>query len=318
MRPVHILAVRPRKPTAPGSTPGIGHGYRRADAFEAPSAVLARVPFAPMPDQPWAETALRIGLIVLVAVAAFALLRLAIRVSLRHLLERRAGEATRGRLPAAEVERRVATVGRLAVRVAGSTIAVIAALMVLGLFGLDIGPALAGLGVVGIAVGFGAQSLVRDWFAGIFIVIENQFSEGDVVRIAGVEGVVEDFSLRRTTLRDLDGTIHSVPNGHITVASNLTRLWETVAVPVRLADRGDSAGAREAVDRVGRNLKAYPEWSTRLVGPPSLTRVTADDGEGALLEVTAQARSTERGVAEQELRRRIRAELKRSGIRVRT
>ena len=81
-------------------------------------------------------------------------------------------------------------------------IAIIAVLMALDLFGIDIGPAVAGLGVVGIAVGFGAQTLVRDWLAGIFIVLENQYSAGDVVRIAGVEGVVEDFSLRRTTLRD--------------------------------------------------------------------------------------------------------------------
>ncbi len=82
---------------------------------------------------------------------------------------------------------------------------------------------MAGLGVVGIAVGFGAQTLVRDWLAGIFVVLENQYSAGDVVRIAGVEGVVEDFSLRRTMLRDADGTMHSVPNGQIIVASNLSR-----------------------------------------------------------------------------------------------
>ena len=273
-----------------------------------------------MLDQPWTEAALRIGLIVLLAVAAFALVRVAIRVSLRHLVERRAHEVGRGTLPAAEVERRVATVGRLAVRVAGSTIAVIAVLMILGLFGLDIGPALAGLGVVGIAVGFGAQSLVRDWFAGIFIVVENQFSEGDVVRIAGVEGIVQDFSLRRTTLRDLDGTVHSVPNGHITVASNLTRLWATVAVPMRLADRGDSARAGEAINRVGDELKADPAWTSRLVGAPSVTRVAAgtEADEGAILEVTAQARITDRDAVQQELRRRIRAELKRSGIRVKT
>ncbi len=138
----------------------------------------------------------------------------------------------------------MATIGRLAVRVAATVIAVIAALMMLGLFGINIGPALAGLGVVGIAVGFGAQSLIRDWFAGVFIVVENQYSEGDVVRIAGVEGVVQDFSLRRTTLRDLDGTIHSVPNGQIIVASNLTRLWGPLrgrgqaGRPRRLGSRG--------------------------------------------------------------------------------
>ena len=95
--------------------------------------------------------------------------------------------------------------------------------MVFGVFGIDIGPAVAGLGVVGIAVGLGAQTLVKDWLAGVFVVLENQYSQGDAVRIGGVEGLVEDFSLRRTLLRDSDGAVHSVPNGQIIVATNLSR-----------------------------------------------------------------------------------------------
>jgi small-conductance mechanosensitive channel len=109
------------------------------------------------------------------------------------------------------------------VRVLAIFVAAIAALMILDQFGIDIGPAVAGIGVVGIAVGLGAQTVVKDWLAGIFVVLENQYSRGDLVRIAGVEGTVEDFSLRRTTLRDSDGTVHTVPNGQITVASNLSR-----------------------------------------------------------------------------------------------
>ena len=89
----------------------------------------------------------------------------------------------------------------------------------------NIGPAIAGLGVVGVAVGFGVQHLVRDYLNGALILIENQSSKGDVIRVGGVSGTVEDFSLRRTTLRDLDGVVHTVPNGEITIASNLTRVW---------------------------------------------------------------------------------------------
>lgn len=268
-----------------------------------------------MPGQPWTHIALLIGLIAVVSATAFALVRLAIGVGLRHLLDRRNAEAGLGGLPAAERERRVATIGRLAVRVAATVIAVIAALMVLGLFGIDIGPALAGLGVVGIAVGFGAQSLIKDWFAGIFVVVENQYSEGDIVRIAGVEGVVQDFSLRRTTLRDLDGTVHTVPNGQIVVASNLTRLWAPLLVEVKLADRGDSARAGEAINRTGRAMKADPEWSPLLTDAPSVARVAADKGEGGVLQVAGQVKAAERGAAEKELRRRILAELKDTGIR---
>ena len=178
-----------------------------------------------LPDLPDSvEIGLQLALIALAALIAFLVLRATVSISVRHLIERRTAESGGGILPPAELERRVNTVARLAVRVAGTGIAVIAVLMALDLFGIDIGPAVAGLGVVGIAVGLGAQTLVKDWLAGIFVVLENQYSAGDTVRIAGVEGVVEDFSLRRTVLREGDGTVHSVPNGQITVASNLTHV----------------------------------------------------------------------------------------------
>jgi moderate conductance mechanosensitive channel len=171
----------------------------------------------------WADVGLSIAAIVLVAAAAIVAIRFGARVSTRHLLERRAAEADASVLPAVELERRVTTIERLLVRVLAIFVAAIAALMILDQFGIDIGPAVAGIGVVGIAVGLGAQTVVKDWLAGIFVVLENQYSRGDLVRIAGVEGTVEDFSLRRTTLRDSDGTVHTVPNGQITVASNLSR-----------------------------------------------------------------------------------------------
>ncbi len=125
---------------------------------------------------------------------------------------------------------------------------IIAGLMILRAFGLDIGPAVAGLGVVGVAVGFGAQHLVRDYLNGALILIENQFSKGDVIRAAGVAGTVEDFSLRRTTLRDLDGVVHTVPNGEITVASNLTRVWSRINLDVIVAYGTDIDKATEVVD----------------------------------------------------------------------
>lgn len=186
------------------------------------------------------EIGLQITLIAGAALVGFLALRAAVGISVRHLIERRTSESGGGILPPAELERRVNTIARLAVRVAATMIAVMAALMALDLFGIDIGPAVAGLGVVGIAVGLGAQTLVRDWLAGIFVVLENQYSSGDVVRIAGVEGVVEDFSLRRTTLRDMDGTVHTVPNGLVTVASNLTLVKRDAQIPA--AAPGDADG----------------------------------------------------------------------------
>jgi moderate conductance mechanosensitive channel len=167
-----------------------------------------------------AELVLRIALIAVAALVAIIGLRIAVNIGVRQVVEHRSAD---GQMAPADVEGRVRTVGQLVVRVGAAVILVIAALMVLGELGIDIGPAIAGLGLVGIAVGLGAQTLVKDWLAGIFVVLENQYSYGDLVRIGGVEGTVEDFSLRRTLLRDADGSIHTVPNGQILVATRLTR-----------------------------------------------------------------------------------------------
>jgi small conductance mechanosensitive channel len=175
------------------------------------------------PMEPWATTTVRVLLILLTAAIAYAAVRLALRAAVRHVLDRRDRQAEESSLTPMEIERRVVTLGRLAGRIVGAVIVTVAALMVLDQFAIDIGPAVAGLGVLGVAVGFGAQTLIRDWLAGIFIVTENQYSAGDLVRIAGVEGVVEDLSLRRTTVREPDGTLHTVPNGQVIVASNLSR-----------------------------------------------------------------------------------------------
>jgi small-conductance mechanosensitive channel len=173
--------------------------------------------------EPWAATTLQVLLILLAAAIAYAAVRIGLSAAARHVLDRRDRQAEETGLTPMEMERRVVTLQRLAGRTVGVVIVIVAALMVLDLFAIDIGPAVAGLGVLGVAVGFGAQTLIRDWLAGIFIVTENQYSAGDLVRIAGVEGVVEDLSLRRTTLREPDGTLHTVPNGQIIVASNLSR-----------------------------------------------------------------------------------------------
>jgi len=135
-------------------------------------------------------------------------------------------------------------------------ILLIALVMILGELQLDIGPAIAGLGIVGIAVGFGAQSLVRDYFNGALILIENQFSRGDVVTIAGVSGTVEDFSMRRTTLRDLNGVVHTVPNGEIRVASNQTRVWARINQDVTVSYGTDIEKATRVVNDVGQAMVA--------------------------------------------------------------
>jgi small-conductance mechanosensitive channel len=272
-------------------------------------------PMPAIPDLPDSvDSLLRVGLVVVTALIGFLVLRQVVRVSVRSLLERRAAESEDESMPPLELERRVSTIARLVVRIGGAVLAVIAVLMILGEFDIDIGPAVAGLGVVGIAVGFGAQTLIRDWLAGIFIVLENQYSEGDVVRIAGVDGVVEAFSLRRTTLRDLDGTVHTVPNGQITVASNMTRLWSRVNLDVGVAFDSDIDRATALIDRVGEELQADEEWGPRLLEAPAVVRVDAVAGSVVTLKVLGQVRAAEQWAVAGELRKRILAAFAREGI----
>ncbi len=265
-----------------------------------------------LPDLPVSvEITLQIALIALAALVGFLVVRAGVGISVRHVLERRREETGTGTLPQAELERRVRTIGTLVVRVAGAVLAIIAVLMTLDLFGIDIGPAVAGLGVVGIALGFGAQALVRDWLAGIFIVLENQFSAGDMVRLVGVEGVVEDFSLRRTTLRDLDGTLHVVPNGQIIVASNLARLWAYLSLDIGVAADTDLDRASNVVGQVGEELKADAEWGVRLLAPPQVVRIGASPGT---VRVQVQVRTADQRTLGDELRQRILAAFDRAGI----
>ncbi|MCV0403762.1 MAG: mechanosensitive ion channel family protein [Chloroflexi bacterium] len=267
-------------------------------------------------ETPSVVVGVQIVLIVIAALAAFLLIRTAVGIAVHHLLERRAEEAGTDLLAAPELERRIQTIRRLVVRIAGAVIAIIAVLMSLQLFGIDIGPAIAGLGVVGIAVGFGAQTLVRDWLAGIFIVLENQYSQGDIVGIAGVEGKVEDFSLRRTTLRDLSGTVHTVPNGQITVASNMTRLFSRVNLDVGVAYDTDLDRASELINTVGDDMLADPEWGNRMLDAPRVVRVD-DLGDSAVtLKVLGEVRAAEQWAVGGELRKRILATFSRNGIEI--
>ena len=263
----------------------------------------------------WARTTLLpVLFIVIVALVAVRLARLFVTHTVKALLDREATEGTAQQLSAAEVKKRMDTLGGLATQLITFFIGVIALLMILGTLGLDIGPAVAGLGVVGIAVGFGAQSLVRDFFNGALILIENQFSVGDVVRMAGVDGTVEDFTLRRTTVRDLDGIVHTIPNSEIKVASNLTRVWARINQDVTVAYGTDIDRAIAVVDEVGRAMEDDPIWKSRVLEPPRVERIEALGDAGVTLKILGSVRATEQWAAAGEYRKRLLAALDANGI----
>jgi moderate conductance mechanosensitive channel len=257
--------------------------------------------------------------ILVVIIVTWAALRLAgvfVHGVVKTLADREAREGTAQELSAIEVQKRIGTLDALGTNVLRFIIVVIAAVTVLGTFNLNVGPAIAGLGIVGVALGFGAQSLVKDYLNGSLILVENQFSKGDTVRIAGVSGTVEDFSLRRTTLRDLDGVVHTVPNGEIGVASNLTRVWASINQDVTIAYGTDVDRAISVVNTVGEEMADDPAWKDRILEPPHVLRVEALAEYGITLKVLGSVRAPERWTAAGELRKRLLEAFTKNGIEI--
>ena len=280
-----------------------------------------------MPDfskAPWSDVAafareyhlVSVALIIVATIVAIRLASLFVHGIVQALLDREATEGTAQELSAVELKKRMDTLDDLGAHAIQFFIVVIAALMVLGQLGLDIGPAVAGFGIIGIAVGFGAQALVHDYLNGALILLENQFSKGDVVRLAGVDGTVEDFNLRRTTLRDLDGVVHTVPNGEIKVSSNLTRVWARINQNITVAYGTDIDKVIEIVDAVGRELAQDPVWKRRILETPRVERVEALGDYGVTLKILGSVRAPEQWAAGGEFRKRLLAALEANGIEI--
>jgi small-conductance mechanosensitive channel len=255
--------------------------------------------------------------IIIVAAITIRLAQMFVRGIARALLNRESLEGSAQGLTAGEIKRRQDTIEGLAVNVIRFFVIVIAGLMILQTaFRLDIGPAIAGLGIAGIAIGLGTQHLVRDYLNGALILVENQFAKGDVVRIAGVSGTVEDFTLRRTTLRDQDGTVHTVPNGEITVASNLTRVYARVNQDVQVVYGTDIEHATAVVAGVGGEMRDDPVWGPRILEAPGVERVSALGEYGVTLKIVAKVRASEQWAVGGELRKRLLAAFEEEGVEI--
>ena len=258
-----------------------------------------------------------IGQLILIAVLTFIALRFSrgvVRGALRRLFEREATEGTAQQLSAVELERRRATLEQLAYSALRIIILVIAFLMSLQVLRLDIGPAIAGLGIVGLALSLGSQSLVRDYVAGAFVLIENQYSKGDVVEIAGETGTVEDISLRRTVLRDADGTVHYVPHGLIQTASNMSRNWAAISLDIPVPYEEDLAKVTEAIDAAGDRLAADPKIRNAVFEKPHVTNIDKLGETGIVVHVSGSVAALNRFTAPGVLRGLILDEASKRGL----
>lgn len=209
------------------------------------------------------------------------------------------------RLPSGMRAQQVRTLAAVINSVGVFLVMFVSTLMILGTLGLNLGPLLASAGIVGLAIGFGAQTLVKDVINGFFILLENQYDVGDTVRIAGVKGTVENMSLRHTTLRDEDGTIHIVPNSAILIVSNTTRDWSQLTLKVVVAYSEPSDRIVALLKQLGEEIRHDPAYADDIVSEiqvPGIDRI--GNGEAEYLMLIKTRPSKQYGVS-RELRRRI-------------
>ena len=256
------------------------------------------------------EQGWRIGLIVLLSGIGIVAVGEFVPRLVVGALARRADE------PKAEITKRGNTLSRVLVGVGKVTVLFVGAFMVLSELEINITPILAGAGILGIAIGFGAQSLVRDVVTGLFIILENQYRVGDWVRIADVAGLVEDINLKRTVLRDFDGTVHSVPNGEVRVSSNFTKEWSRINMSVSVAYGEDLDHVISVINRVGKELAEDPQWVAGILAPPQALGVDKLGDSGIEIRILGEAKAMRPWAIMRELRLRLKKAFDKDGIEI--
>ncbi|MGZ4603822.1 MAG: mechanosensitive ion channel family protein, partial [Kineosporiaceae bacterium] len=270
-------------------------------------------------------TPLTIFFIVVVAILArFLLHRIVDRVA-DGVVSGRAGLGRfEDRLPSALVtssvvstrrEQRARTMASILKSLGTATIGVIAALMILDTLGIPTGPLLASAGIVGIAVGFGAQALVRDVISGAFMLVEDQYGVGDVVDLGDASGVVEAVGLRVTRVRDVDGTVWYIRNGQIVRVGNRSQGWARAVLDVAIAYGEDIARAENLLMEVATGLREDERFGPLVLEEPQVWGIESMTADGVVLRLVVKTRPLEQWTVTRELRRRIKERFDAEGVR---
>jgi len=253
----------------------------------------------------------RILLIIVMAVALYYILRHFVPIMVKRTVSR----TMAGRRKTA-IKKRVTTLSNVFIEAGMVFVGIVAIFMIISELGINIAPALAGLGVAGIAVGFGAQSLVKDLFNGVLTLLENHYCIGDIVKIAGIVGLVEDITLRRTVIRDLDGVAHSIPNGEIGVASNYTKEWSRVNLNISVGYGEDLDRVIKVINRVGKEMAKDPDWAPRILKAPEVLRVEEFEDSGIAIKILGETKSMAQWDVMGELRLRLKKVFDKEGIEI--
>jgi small conductance mechanosensitive channel len=217
---------------------------------------------------------------------------------------------------AAEMEKRARTVSMLIRRTLTTIVWAIAFVMILREAGFDIAPMLAGAGVLGLAIGFGAQNLVRDVISGLFLLVENQIRVGDVAIVNGTGGAVEEVNLRTTILRGLDGTVHIFPNGTITTLSNMTHTFSYYLLDTGVAYKEDTDAVIEVLKSVAAELAAEPDYAEAILEPLEVLGVDSFADSAVIIKSRIKTKPIEQWRVGRELNRRIKQAFDREGIEI--
>jgi small conductance mechanosensitive channel len=238
--------------------------------------------------------------IVMVIVVAVVLTRL-----LRLITNRLAHLSSSGSLPGGVRAQQIRTLSGIVYSFGVFVILFLTMMSILDTVNVNIKPLLASAGIVGLAIGFGAQTLVKDVVTGFFVLVENQFEMGDTVKIADRTGVVEVMSLRRTVLRDGDGSIHIIPNSSITVVTNYTRDWTQIAMHVSVAYSEPSEKVTTLLNEVGEELRNDPAFKDKVVGKPEVPGIEKVSGQEVDYLMLVKTTPGQQYSVSRELRRRI-------------
>jgi small-conductance mechanosensitive channel len=257
------------------------------------------------------------GVPILIIIGLAYLFYMIVKALAPPMLERMVRSRGRGRRARSEHAKRAQTLSSVVIQGTAIFIAIVALFMILSEVGLDITPLLAGAGVAGIALGFAAQSFVKDLIGGFLIIFENQFDVGDVIKVADVLGAVEEVNLRRTQIRDLDGVLHIIPNGEIRVASNYTMMWSRAHLNISVAYKEDLDRVMAVIRRVWEETADDPVWGSQLTSKsPWILRVNEFGDSGIVIKVVGETKPMVQWEVMGELRRRIKRAFDKEGIEI--
>jgi small conductance mechanosensitive channel len=254
-----------------------------------------------------ATTGLQIVLIILLSVAAYVLLTISSRIVTRKIKEHDGIEGS-------ELDRRAETIRRLVKTTGTVLIIVTATLMILDRLGIDIRPILASVGVLSLAVGLGAQTLVKDVIGGIFIIVEDQFNVDEVIEFGDIVGTVEDMTLRATKVRDANGTLYIIPNDELRVIANRTRGWSRATVDITVPYTQNVESVYEALENVKEKAQSDVGISGMLVEELSITGIEGLEDWGLRIRITGKTKPNDNLEVQRFLRAQIMEMLKERSI----